>query len=319
MIRGHVFQNQIFSNDAFALFMDFVLNKKSGVIKGCQVSNTSSTVSVGEGYFWVKGRPIQIIGTETKNVDTDTAYCKLICEIDLSKENTDTELNQVSVKIIKSSTAYPTLTQEDLTDGGVIYQFPFAQFKITNGKVSDFTSLVEYIDYESIYKTIQDKLDAIVNESEIIKKCKLAPYPVGIVIFFDSDADPNKELGGTWQKIAIGETLVGQDDGDFKTIGSSVGSKFITSEKATGNTGSTTLTIDQIPSHSHPYADDTGSMAYNFDRTFNGSGVASNTSSSKSTGSIGGGKGHVHTLNEHTHRVNTYQPSHVGVYWKRVA
>ena len=46
MIRGHVFAYQTFSNEAFALFMDFLLAHKSGVIKGCAVSNTSSSVSL---------------------------------------------------------------------------------------------------------------------------------------------------------------------------------------------------------------------------------------------------------------------------------
>ena len=73
MIRGHIFEHQVFSNDAFALYMDTVLNKRSGVIKGCHVSNTTNTVSVSEGYLWIKGRAIQIIGTETKNVDNDSS------------------------------------------------------------------------------------------------------------------------------------------------------------------------------------------------------------------------------------------------------
>lgn len=337
MIRGHVFQNQVFSNDAFALYMDFLLNKKSGVIKGCEISNTNNTVSISEGYIWIKGRPIQIIGTETKIVDVDSSYCKFVCEIDLSKENTITELNQVNVRIIKSVMEYPTLIQEDLTDGGSIFQFPLAQFKTVNGNISEFKSLITKIDYESIYKEIQNKMDSLIDGSEIIKKCKLAPYPIGIIIAFDTDTNPNSELGGEWEKIAIGETLVGQNTEQdiFKELGKSVGKITQTTKNAVGNTGTTILNINQIPGHSHIVNDPghshgsygaNGSTGNYWAQDRNGSNnqeqVNKHCLANKtgiSIGSNGGNGGHYHTLNEHNHEASSVQPSHICIFWKRVA
>lgn len=85
--------------------------------------------------------------------------------------------------------------------------------------------------------------------------------------------------------------------------------------KASGNTGSTTLTVSQIPSHRHE-----GLVWYNggqiisFTRssgTTTGYGLTF-TSSAKvygedsiQTAYSGGGTGHTHTLNEHTHTIGT--------------
>ncbi len=331
MIRGHVFQNQVFSNDAFALFMNIMLNGKSGIVKGCQVSNTSNTVSVSEGYLWIKGRPIQIIGTETRNVDSDSSYCKFVIEVDLTKENTDTELNQVSIKIIKDVTNYPNLTQEELIDGGNVYQFPFAQFKTVNGNITEFKSLLENIDYESIYQMIQNKIDALVDGSEIITKCKLAPYPVGIIIAFDNETNPNITLGGEWEKVAKGEVLVGQDTDKFKNLATSVGAISKTTSSASGNTGSTILNINQIPNHGHSINDPGHSHLVgnhgNYDGVEGiGTGVVNGSWRVKtnavktgiSVNNNGGNQGHTHTLNEHIHTVDVTQPSHIVIYWKRV-
>ena len=69
---------------------------------------------------------------------------------------------------------------------------------------------------------------------------------------------------------------------------------------ASGNTGSTTLTIDQIPAHNHTvkgWADVTdGSGDYRV-------AGAIGSSASYGTRDTGGGKGHTHSLNNHTHTI----------------
>lgn len=255
MIRGHVFAYQTFSNEAFALFMDFLLAHKSGVIKGCAVSNTSSSVSLGSGYLWIKGRPIQIVGTETIDVANDSMYNIFCLVVDLSRTNTTESFTQAYTTIVKSASGYPTLTQQDLTDGGTVYQFPLAKFKTTNGVISDFVSMIENIDYDSIYEMIQNTLDGIVDGSEIVNTCKLASHPVGEIMVMGTNGDPNSLIGGTWIAVASGKALVGQDANTFATLGASVGAESKTSSAATGNTGSTILTTSQMPSHNHGVTD----------------------------------------------------------------
>ena len=68
---------------------------------------------------------------------------------------------------------------------------------------------------------------------------------------------------------------------------------------ASGNTGATTLTTDQIPSHTHGYSgsySESGSTLYR---------AAKNTSKFQ-TDATGGGQSHTHTLNAHTHTLNSH-------------
>lgn len=79
--------------------------------------------------------------------------------------------------------------------------------------------------------------------------------------------------------------------------------------QASGNTGSTTLTIDQIPSHDHEeFATanpNTGGIGIR--GTFNGNEGKgqSGYDTGMKTGKTGGGQGHTHTLNSHTHTIST--------------
>lgn len=156
-LHGHVFNKQLFSSECFALFIDIFLGKTSGVIYGCELSNTTNTISIGNGYFCVKGRFLEEQGGSTFNIDNSETdiYCKLICEIDLSQVNTTSELKQAKYKILKASNSYPELTQEDITTTGSIYQFEFAQFKTTQNGIEEFLDKRSYIDFESMYAEIR--------------------------------------------------------------------------------------------------------------------------------------------------------------------
>jgi hypothetical protein len=76
----------------------------------------------------------------------------------------------------------------------------------------------------------------------------------------------------------------------------------------TGSTGSTTLTISQIPSHSHLMTEVPGASRI-FDGAIDGSYHAGNqdrTYSNRETNTIGGGQGHLHSIGSdgtHTHSV----------------
>jgi len=52
-------------------------------------------------------------------------------------------------------------------------------------------------------------------------------FPVGFIIYTDNSTNPGTYLGGTWEQIAQGRVLIGQDstDADFDTAGDTGGSK----------------------------------------------------------------------------------------------
>lgn len=164
MLKGHIFNLQTFTSEAFALFIDKFLNGRSGVAKGCELSNTTNSVTIGEGYFVIRGRFLQIISGETISDLTMNGYYSLICEIDLSKTNTADSLEQATIKVISSTSAYPALTQQDITGEGTIYQYEFARFKVESGSITNFTDKRTYVDFKSVYEQIEAESQIVLDE-----------------------------------------------------------------------------------------------------------------------------------------------------------
>lgn len=126
--------------------------------------------------------------------------------------------------------------------------------------------------------------DAIDNVNQMILKI----YPVGAIYISISDTSPASLFGGTWEQIENRFLLAA---GSSYTAGS------------TGGKANVTLTIDQIPKHTH------GSIYTGSSGTKNLpwlSGTGSNLAYVE--GYAGGGKSH------------TNMPPYLAVYvWKRVA
>lgn len=124
-----------------------------------------------------------------------------------------------------------------------------------------------------------------------------AIYPVGSTyISMNSTMPAALTTGRTWEAITGGYAL--------KTITTGAGGTYSNA----GNTGSTALTVEQMPAHTHELNYGTGSAA-------NGTGGAYNLylsgGSSEATKSRGGSQGHTHTAG---------MPKNVSVYmWKRTA
>jgi len=70
-------------------------------------------------------------------------------------------------------------------------------------------------------------------------------FPIGSVYFTTTDSSPASFLGGTWTRIAQGRFIAGVGNGS-----DGVGSRFLSA----GNTGGVymhSLTVEEMPSHSH--------------------------------------------------------------------
>lgn len=169
MLKGHVFKKQRFGNEIFALFIDTFLEGACGIAGNyknkMEVTVSGSTLTVANGCVCVKGRFIEEDTSTQIAAGTDNAYCRLVIEIDLSKENTESELLQVSYKIIKSSNGYPALTQTDIiSNNSGIYQYELCQFRTSTNGISDFVDKRTYLDYASIYSSITEEYRAILEE-----------------------------------------------------------------------------------------------------------------------------------------------------------
>lgn len=170
MLKGHVFDLQTFTSEAFAITFDKVLQSRCGVLEGCNLANTNNSATIGEGYFVVRGRPLQIIGGVTVSDITTNGFYSLVCEIDLSKTNTEDTLNQAEIKTVYGASNYPTLTQQDITGSGTVYQYEFARFKVEDGSITNFTDRRTYINFETLFQLVQNELDSLESQSNVLLK-----------------------------------------------------------------------------------------------------------------------------------------------------
>lgn len=247
MLKGDVFKNQIFENHVFALFIDTFLDGKNGIRNGykdsMQINYSNNSITISSGVVCIKGRFLEEDTGTTLNIGTDTAFCKLVIEIDLDKENTESEFNQGYYKIVKGVSNYPELIQNDIvnTNSGV-YQYELARFKTSLNGIIDFSDQRTYLDFESIYAEIQRKINEIENGSNYVTKGN--QYQVGDIYLTMSANNPSERFGGVWERIANGRMLVGVDenDNDFNEAGKTGGEK------------THTQTIEEMPKHKHKYS-----------------------------------------------------------------
>lgn len=171
MLKGHVFSKQLFENHIFALFINTFLNGEDGVsdnyLNGMEVTYSGSNVTIASGAVCVQGRFIEEDSSATLNAGTSNLYNKLVIEIDLDKQNTETSLNQVSYKIITSSSGYPNLTQSDIVKNNAgIYQYELARFRTNASGITDFQDMRSFLNFESIYQKIQADYQNVLEQLE---------------------------------------------------------------------------------------------------------------------------------------------------------
>lgn len=169
MLKGHVFYKQLFEHPIFALFINTFLNGKNGVSdnykNGMEVSNSGSNVTVQTGAVCIQGRFLEEDSYTTISAGTDTAYCKLVIEVDLTKENTESEFKQASYKIVKSTSGYPELTQNNIVKNVTgIYQYELARFRTSSAGIQDFQDKRTFLNFQSIYDAIEKEYRAILQQ-----------------------------------------------------------------------------------------------------------------------------------------------------------
>ena len=186
MLKGHVFSKQIFGNPIFALFINTFLNGKDGVSNnyknGMQVTYSGSNVTVASGAVCIQGRFLEEDTGSTVPAGTDTAYCKLVIEVNLDLQNTESQFNQASYKVVKSASGYPNLTQTNIVKNNAgIYQYELARFRTNASGITEFQDKRTFLDFDSIYdemeaeygavlQQLKNELESIKNQSDVLLK-----------------------------------------------------------------------------------------------------------------------------------------------------
>lgn len=157
MIQGIEFDEQVIKAVDMAHFMRKFSRDSNGITRGCAITSDTDNMYIAEGYMLIQGRQIKIVGTHTielNKVTTGELYCRVVIEIDLSKSNTETANNQLSIKTLTSSSGYPSVTQQDLEDNPTgKYQYLVAQYHTSTSGVDSFIAKAGEIDAEFITKT----------------------------------------------------------------------------------------------------------------------------------------------------------------------
>lgn len=218
MLRGHVFKFQTFANEAFAHFIDTFLQGNMGVTKGCNLSKTNDSVTIGAGYFCVMGRFLEIVGNETISNITNTGYYQLICEIDLTKTNTSSELNQAVIKLIRNTSAYSNLTKEDLFNGGTLYQYEFARFKVTEQGIIDFSDRRTFLNLTSLYSQINSNFNSLFNAKDQQAEALLEEIRQELENVIDGSAYLLKEGGTMTGDLGMNNSTIKIASGTSKGI-----------------------------------------------------------------------------------------------------
>ena len=222
------------------------------------------------------------------------------------------------------------------------------------------SNLQDAIDELYTVAQLSERIDDLENKLDNYWK---TIYPVGSIytsIEDDTAAKVKNRFGGTWVAFGTGQTLVGVNtsDSSFNTVEKTGGSK-TSSYTPAGSVGGTTLTTNQIPSHTHNYVKATGVGNHTLTISeipshthgvyYYGAGYSGGSASvvgnqntnhgSVSSSAAGGGGAHNHPLNtstvasdatgggqSHNHSftgtaasISTVQP-YITVYmWKRTA
>ena len=171
MLKGHVFAGQVFGNQIFALFINTFLNGANGVRndykEGMAITYSGTNIHIASGAVCIQGRFLEEDTGKDITVDTDTQYCSLVLEINLDEANTEDSFLQASYKILKNSTNYPSLTQNNIVkNNSGIYQYELARFRTSSSGISEFTDRRTFLDFNSIYSAIQTEFRGVLTQLE---------------------------------------------------------------------------------------------------------------------------------------------------------
>ncbi len=166
MLKGQVFSRQLFENQIFALFINTFLNGNNGVsndyLNGMAVTYSGNNLTIDSGAVCIQGRFLEENTSTTISAGTDSAYCKLVIELNLDNQNTESDFTQGYYKIIKGAGAYPALTQNDIVKNNAgIYQYELARFQNSSSGITNFQDMRTFLDFQSIYDEIYQHIEDI--------------------------------------------------------------------------------------------------------------------------------------------------------------
>lgn len=230
---------------------------EDGILVGCALSYSGSTLTMASGQLLVCGR--QIAHPSTQNwpvVDATSGYARLLLTIDLTRTATKDVFDQVvdTIEYASSIDGFPELEQSDINGSGTKYQIPLCTVALGSGGITGIVSQL----------------------SETSGKVEI--YPVGAIYLSVSETSPATLFGGTWERLKDRFLLAA---GNTYAAG------------ATGGEATHKLTINELPSHTFKLTTASGSNTGETNTNQLAIGKEGTTySNSNAINSVGGGAAH---------------------------
>lgn len=178
-----------------------------GILVGCNLSYTSNSLTIGDGYLVACGGVVQCNGAETIAITPQIAngYLRLKLKIDLNQEASSTSSNQTMWEIDYAATqTFPELIQEDINGTESVYEIMVCIAQITDNNITGITKKANT--YTGVFG-----IDGGVMNGDIIlgagRKIKGTQYGTGKpieVIWLGNSSNDNIWIGGNSDQETIG-------------------------------------------------------------------------------------------------------------------
>ncbi|MCI1244860.1 MAG: hypothetical protein LKG11_02830 [Bacilli bacterium] len=106
----------------------------AGLLNACSASTSNNYITFQSGYVQAYGRRVYVESGTKISVSLDgSAYGYVVVKIDIGN-------NVVTLEKKEKTSGWPTLTQQDLINGGLIYELPLARYTKTTSSLTLDTS-----------------------------------------------------------------------------------------------------------------------------------------------------------------------------------
>lgn len=114
-----------------------------GILFGCGLSYSGSTLTMQPGQCMVCGRQIKHTAAENWAVNgAASGFARLLLTVDLTGASTESSFSQVktSIEYASSQNGFPSLTKENVNNGGTRYQIPVCVVSLGSGGITGIVS-----------------------------------------------------------------------------------------------------------------------------------------------------------------------------------
>lgn len=110
---------------------------RDGIIQGCGISYVGTRITIQPGFLISAGRLCAIASAETIEVPAQLGVARAVLQTDLSKESSIDTFAQISIVVQTASTVdgLPSLIQEDINSGGIVYQQMLCVVDVTSSGI----------------------------------------------------------------------------------------------------------------------------------------------------------------------------------------